>query len=94
MNIAIDYDETWTADPILWNGFIDEATNRGHRVFCVTCRPQPEDWRENDLVLIPFIPKARHVFTNRAAKRWYCQQLGLSIDIWIDDMPETVIQGR
>lgn len=93
MTIAIDYDGTYTADPILWNSFIEIAVLRGHRVFCVTCRPQPEDWREHDLVLMP-VPKSRHVFTDRAAKRWYCENLGLSIDVWIDDMPETITQGR
>lgn len=92
MIIALDYDETYTADPELWDHFINQATVLGHSVICVTCR---RDTEENRLeVKIPSIPKHNHYFTDLSSKRWYMEKREIHVDIWIDDLPETVKDGR
>jgi hypothetical protein len=72
MKIALDYDGTYTADPELWDDFIDAAMNRGHEVAIVTKRPNRAGApTRRD------IPK---IFTNRMAKAAY-----YAADVWIDD---------
>lgn len=34
MNISLDYDETFTEDPILWKKFVEMAHSRAHRFLC------------------------------------------------------------
>jgi hypothetical protein len=29
-----------------------------------------------------------------ASKRWHMHQLGVNVDVWIDDLPECVKDGR
>lgn len=38
LTISLDFDETFTADPEFWLGFIKSAQVRGHRIICVTAR--------------------------------------------------------
>jgi hypothetical protein len=92
MTIAIDFDDTYTADPVLWDQFIAAAIERGHKVYCVTCRRDNEDNR--DIVRIGCLPKHRHLFTGLSPKRWFCEQRGITVDIWVDDCPECVKEGR
>ena len=42
MNIALDFDGTYTEAPWLWNKFIDDAYLLGHEVYLVTGRPPDE----------------------------------------------------
>lgn len=42
MNIALDYDGTYTADPDMWLRFVEEAQAAGHKVFIVTMRYESE----------------------------------------------------
>lgn len=91
-HIAIDWDETFTADPELWQAFIKLAEERGHRVYCVTCRRDTEENRE--IVRVESLPAYRHYFTGLSPKRWFMEQRGIQIDIWVDDHPESVKEGR
>ena len=38
MNIALDFDDTYTCDTTLWDGFIYDAIKRGHDIRIVTIR--------------------------------------------------------
>lgn len=87
MKIALDYDDTYTKDPILWNVFIRDAERRGHEVRIVTARSPIED--RIDDVGIPVI------YCDGIAKRFYCvwfanDRKGWIPDIWIDDKPQSV----
>lgn len=94
--IAIDFDDTFTADVQLWAAFIRDAKQRGHRVVCVTARRESEENTEeiNDLFrenrcMVPI------VFCNMGSKMWTMeQQIGMKVNIWIDDAPHSVIHGR
>jgi hypothetical protein len=84
MIIALDYDDTFTADKELWTWFVDRARKSGHEVSFVTFRHKDNPARgNNDDILedsrelgIPII------FTGGQQKKHHFRP-----DIWIDDMP-------
>ena len=75
--VALDYDKTYTVDPVLWDAFIVSAQSRGHEVVCVTMR------RPDQTVTIP----CPVIYTSRRAKVSHMEALGKTVDIWIDDSP-------
>lgn len=74
MLIALDYDGTYTADPVLWDSFIAKAKERGHKVKIATMRHPSEPIPDIGLDV---------VYTSRKAK-FGC----MPADIWIDDNPQ------
>lgn len=89
MNIGLDYDHTFTADPALWDFFTALCHHRGHRVFIVTARHKHE-------VLELEVPRGVQViFTGRKMKERHCaDHHALKIDVWIDDMPGMIQETR
>ncbi len=89
LTIAIDYDDTFTKDPHLWNGFVSSALGRGIDVYIVTMRSPDQ---VGDLHKVAHtIPKDRVVFTALQAKRPYMRRHhSVHVDIWIDDSPQYV----
>ena len=87
--IAIDFDDTYTADPALWDCFIADAISRGHKVVCVTWRQDtPDNRADTKRIGVPVY------FANRESKRWYVETFWqLHVDIWIDDNPISVERG-
>ncbi len=105
MNIALDWDLTFTADEPFWRKFIAMARESGHKVWIVTCRLDTEEnWQDlmgHDYPISPVTVSDRtglkswqHKFTSHSPKRWFMEQQGIQIDIWIDDQPETIINGK
>jgi hypothetical protein len=77
LKIALDYDGTYTADPVLWTEFIRMARASGHEVVIVTSRsPQERIWTD-----VPV------VYCSRTAKRRH-----FTADVWIDDMPKWIVE--
>jgi hypothetical protein len=76
MNIALDWDGTYTADPELWDAFVQLAASRGHTVTLVTLR---------DPLLEQVSTKLPVVYCSRTAKRKH-----FIADVWIDDMPRWI----
>lgn len=86
MLIALDYDETYTNDPVLWLTFIESLRSRNHDVVVVTMRFESEG---HDMD--PRLKQLCHViFTGRRAKHPFCAQLGVYPSVWIDDCPHFV----
>jgi hypothetical protein len=73
MKIAIDYDNTFTADPQLWADFLNMARERGHEVAIVTSRfPHMKPQAIGiEVICCSFTAKRKHH----------------QADIWIDDDP-------
>ena len=94
MNIALDYDETFTADRDLWTEFILNAKDRNHEVRFVTYRSQidvltnPSEAANNADIEADakFIGIDIH-YTSGKNKHQYCNEIGFKVHIWIDDMP-------
>lgn len=84
MKFAIDYDKTFTADPVLFEIFINVGSGRGHVFDIVTMR-----FPHEEIVLTHTASKLiRYViYTEQKAKIAYCKKKGLEYDIWIDDAP-------
>lgn len=90
MIIAIDFDQTYTRDRDTWDKVIDILKENGAIVYCVTLRPE---WdvgsKENGIERIA--KKVHDVFmTNGLGKKEYMHAKGYHVDIWIDDMPQTI----
>lgn len=92
MNIALDFDDTFTAAPDMWKRFIHDADTLGHQVWIVTAR---RDTAENREIICKAL--GRHedyvgiTFANLKSKLKHCESIGLRINIWIDDSPYAII---
>lgn len=76
MKIALDFDNTFTADPELWTQFITAARMRGHEVAIVTSRrPSMAPTATGiDVICCSFTAKRKHY----------------QADVWIDDDPKHI----
>ena len=89
MKFGLDFDATYSADPVLWDHFIVHAKERGHSVCIVTARRDTEENRE-----IVKVHGCLTVFTELQSKLRHCAERGLKIDVWIDDDPTALVQGH
>jgi hypothetical protein len=95
MLIAIDFDDTLTADSKLWGDFIRSAKTLGHRVICVTARRDTDDNNESvrDWMISHGIELPVY-FTSLESKVEHAKKIGLKVDIWIDDDPRRCALGH
>ena len=94
MILSIDYDDTYTRDPLFWNWVAQEAISRGHDVWCVSARHQTHmDDAANTIGTI--IGPDKCIGSNGRAKRDYLfREKSVYADVWIDDMPDTITVGH
>jgi hypothetical protein len=86
MNISLDYDQTYTRAPAIWDNFITLLKQGGHNVYVVTMRYDKPI--EADEVKDALASKVDGIyFTGRKAKSKFMFERGISIDVWVDDMP-------
>jgi hypothetical protein len=83
MKIALDYDETYTAAPVLFEAFVAMAKQLGHQVTFVTYRQDKYD--NEDIHADAQSLGIDIVFTSGKQKRHVFEA-----DIWIDDSPITI----
>jgi len=91
MLIALDFDGTYTADPELWDLFIEHARAKGHEVIIATMRLEG---MEEERVLYYGLDKKvdKIIYTNRKAKKVEVRRQYKDPDIWIDDNPEWLFE--
>ena len=95
MNIAIDFDDTFTADMVLFGTFIANAKARGHNCYIVTARRQTEENIDTvDYWLSIFKCQVPVIFSELGSKIDAVERRGIKIDIWIDDDPTTLVRGH
>jgi hypothetical protein len=87
MNIALDYDDTYTLDKDTWNKVIDTFIKYGHKVYCVTKRYEniSEDIKQDMNIPIIYATKSKLEAVRKA---------NIQIDIWIDDKPQSITPYR
>ena len=83
MKIARDFDNTYTADPEMWEHFVTLAKARGHEVSIVTYRYEHESGPVEPAAEKMGVPV---VYTGRKPKIKH-----FDADVWIDDDPYTVV---
>ena len=92
LTIAIDYDDTFTADASMWRRVIAEMHKAGHRVVCVSARRNEIGHRQE---LTQALPDGVAVMLSYdTPKRMFAKDEGIDVDIWIDDMPESIPTKR
>lgn len=94
MNISLDYDDTYTKDKRMWNNIIELMKNAGHRVYVVTMRSDEfqDEWLDV-LTDLEFLVDGVY-FTAGKQKRKFMEDLNIFIDVWIDDMPEAIVNSN
>lgn len=89
MNIALDWDDTYTKAPGLWLRFIYLAEDFGHDVRIVTHRHS-----ELDEIGSPFPANIPIYYTNGVAKKWWLEaNTDWTPDVYIDDKPEGILNN-
>lgn len=87
MLIAIDYDFTYTLDPVFWDAVITNGRRRGHEFVCVTGRERPPELDEKQ-------PPVQVICSPEKYKGMTAAAAGLNVDVWIDDAPGTIEAGK
>ena len=85
--IALDFDETYTAMPQIWDRFISDCKRHGHTVTIVTARGE---WENNpsynhDIRVVADFHGIEVVYTGGEQKSEH-----FKADIWIDDNPSWI----
>lgn len=97
LTIALDYDNTFTADPTFWMIFIQSALAAGHQVHIVTLRGWTdfdEDEYFRDLTTNLYRQyKVDTFLCDGLPKKEAVERYKVNIDIWIDDNPRGIYEG-
>jgi len=91
LTFALDYHKTYSADPKFWNVFIQLVYLRKDKVLCVSHATDQEEIDDLYKSIGKIIGKDNVILTNGFAKKPYCDEHGIDIDIWIDNRPEHII---
>ena len=87
MLLALDYDDTYTRDPIFWDEVIRLAIKCGHSVICATMRYEHEG---DDVKMALDDQVEAIIFTGRKAKYKAVHDAGYMPSVWIDDSPHWI----
>ncbi len=85
--IALDYDDTYSADPDMFLMFALAARTRGHTVHIVTMREPRDVVEEHERITSKDI---QIFYTSGEDKDPVMKGHGIDVDIWIDDNPRFV----
>ena len=97
MLIILDYDETYTADPYLWDQFIATAQRNGHTVICCTMRFPDQDRLNADVIEVMRLNRVEIVYAANHRDKWEAVQAAGHVPenaIWIDDRPQYIWMNR
>lgn len=90
MNVALDFDETYNKNPQLFDTVASVMKANGCNVILATYRHPVEDYD-------PLFDHLRNrgifvVCTDGKAKKKFLSDIGIDIDIWIDDNPKSILE--
>lgn len=86
---SFDFDNTISRDPSGFMQIMKLLRDRGHDVYVCTMRMKwlnPEDF--------DFLIEAGYkvFFTEHKAKDEYMKSQGIQVDVWVDDLPDSIIE--
>lgn len=87
MKILLDHDGTYSLDPQSWDAFIFWFKFKGHEIYMVTSRCDNDPLPDYDYLKVAGIPI---YYTNYMGKRQFMEDLGIKIDVYIDDNPKYI----
>ena len=90
--IALDYHNTYSADPKFWDTFIYMCWMRKFEVYCITHHTGEKQNEKLMDSIGKILDKDHIIFTMGKAKMDFVKKLGIEIDIWIDNNPIHIIQ--
>lgn len=93
MIISLDFDDTFTADPVAWTQVAELLTDSGHEVICISGRTSSDENRSELRSALPSCIN-RICLCGIVSKRYYARTHGIDVDIWIDDSPSRVVSAR
>lgn len=90
MNFGLDFDDTYTRDPVMWDKILRIIREAGHKIYVVTWRYESEMAKVYEA-----LDGKVHGFyaTGRQAKEHYMFSQGIRIDVMIDDNPRAWVTG-
>ena len=88
MNIAIDFDGTFGADPMMFRAIVRIMRAYGHTPIMVTQRCAKHEEEIQSIVKLPHLPI---IFASGQTKEAAARAAGYEVAIWIDDNPESVV---
>jgi HK97 family phage portal protein len=97
LTISIDFDRTFAADPELMGDFAAKAKADGNTVVMITRRadtPEDRDFIEQTLGSYADAFDSVILAGPDTQKESAAKQAGISVDIWIDDSPQTIKEIR
>ena len=91
MHIALDYDDTYTRNPDMWDKIIKKMRKAG----CTVCIVSDRGNDASDMVKAHLEDRVdAFYFTDGEAKKPWMLNKGLKTDIWIDDCPENILYDK
>ena len=96
MLIVMDYDETYTEDPSIWDAFILLLRTRGHTIICCTMRDE-EACDNTDIIRHMSALQIEIIYAAQYQDKWEAvQEAGYHPEnaIWIDDRPMYIYMNR
>lgn len=93
LTVSIDFDGTFAADPAMWTDFVKSCREAGNNVLMITRREDTPENREHVSRVLgeaePLLDTVIFAGLGKAKKQ-AAEEAGVSVDIWIDDVPSTV----
>ena len=87
--VIIDYDDTYTLEPELFDRFIYQLKSRGYKIVCATMRYDIPDEADEVKQLCPAVFDSV-IFTGRQAKIDFINRMNLKPCLYIDDSPQSL----
>lgn len=88
--IALDFDETYNTMPDMYDEIINVFQGYGFKVILATYRHPTSDY---DPLFERLEDQGVPVYcTDGKAKKKYMEDLGIKVDIWIDDNPRSILE--
>lgn len=89
--VCLDYDGTYNLAPEQWDEVIKVfQTVFKWKVILCTYRHKEKDWHP-DFTHLQDNVKIDCYFSDGRAKKQFLEELGISVDVWIDDKPDVIL---
>jgi hypothetical protein len=90
--VALDYHNTYSADPKFWDTFIYMCWMRKWDVYCVSHTTDSDEKKDLMDSIGKVLGSDNVILTEGKAKLPYCEKHGINIDIWVDNNPIHIIK--